>query len=201
MFDTLVPFFGDDDGGGGDVSLLKGALAGLAGGLVASWVMNQFQEAVPADRFGEAFDEVDDLARERLGLGADGGQQQQQGSDDEAEPATVQAADALSTRVLGRELQEREKRWAGPAVHYSFGGAHGALYGALAEVRPGVTRGAGLPFGAVFWLVADEALVPALGLSQSPTAYPPSNHAYALASHLVYGLTAEGVRRVVRAVL
>ena len=72
---------------------------------------------------------------------------------------------------------------------------------AIAELAPQDTTGAGIPFGAVFWAVADEAAVPLLGLAKGPTGYPLSTHAYALASHLVYGLTAVLGRRAVRHVL
>ena len=75
------------------------------------------------------------------------------------------------------------------------------MYGAAAELAPEVAAGVGLPFGAVFWLVADEGAVPLLGLSKGPTEYPLSMHVYALASHLVFGLTAELVRAAVRAAL
>jgi putative membrane protein len=71
----------------------------------------------------------------------------------------------------------------------------------VAEVVPEVTAGAGLPFGVAFWLVVDEGAVPLLGLSKGPMEYPLSTHAYALASHFVYGLTAELVRRSVRRAL
>jgi uncharacterized membrane protein YagU involved in acid resistance len=64
-----------------------------------------------------------------------------------------------------------------------------------------VTAGAGSAYGAAVWLVGDEAVVPLLGLSKPPSQYPASTHAYALASHLVYGLTLEGGRRAVRALL
>ena len=63
------------------------------------------------------------------------------------------------------------------------------------------TTGAGLPFGAAVWAIADEGIVPAAGLSKSPTEYPPAIHLYAFASHLVFGLTAEVVRRAVRRAL
>jgi uncharacterized membrane protein YagU involved in acid resistance len=161
---------------------VRGLVAGLAGGLLASWLMERFQGAVPPETFA--------------GLLGEG--REEEGDGDE-EPATVKAAEALSEGVLDHRLTKREKAWAGPAVHYAFGGAAGAAYGVLAEYAPGVTAGLGLPFGAAFWLAADEAAVPALGLSGAPWAYPPSVHAYALASHLVYGLAAEGVRRSVRA--
>jgi len=77
----------------------------------------------------------------------------------------------------------------------------GVLYGAVAELLPEVTVGAGLPFGAFVWLTADEGAVPALGLSKSPAEYPLSTHAYALSAHFVYGLTTEIVRRAVRRAL
>ncbi len=98
-------------------------------------------------------------------------------------------------------MTKSEKKIAGTAVHYSLGTAVGGLYGAVAELAPEVTAGIGLPFGAAFWLVVDEGAVPLLGLSKGPTEYPISTHAYALASHFIYGLTAEVVRRAVRRAL
>ncbi len=171
--------------------LLKGAIAGLLGGLAASWVMNQFQATIPAKAFKKLLGETDGQ-----GDGSSGS-----GDQESAEPATVQAAEAVSEGVLDHPLSEDEKAWAGPAVHYAFGSSAGAVYGLLAEAEPSVTVGLGLPFGAAFWLVADEGAVPALGLSSAPWAYPPSVHAYSLVSHLVFGISAEAVRRLVRSVL
>lgn len=172
-----------------DPNLLAGAVAGLAGGLAASWIMNQFQAAVPLKSF-------------KALLGEGGGASSGSSSGGEsAEPATVQAAEAVSESVLDHELTDDEKEWAGPAVHYAFGSGAGLVYGLLAEGRPEVTAGLGLPFGAAFWLTADEGAVPALGLSKAPWAYPSSVHVYSLVSHLVYGLSAEAVRRLVRASL
>ena len=191
----------------GDANVWKGLVAGLAGGLVASWTMNQFQAAWT--RITEGFEkphgaqsmqptegpdpnDVLDLT-EALGRS----NQEKEHQDD----ATVETAKVISRNVFGHELKESEKKSAGAAVHYAFGTVTGGLYGAMAEVTPQVTAGAGIPFGAVFWVVADEVTVPALGLAKGPTAYPVSTHVYALASHLVYGLTAELSRRAVRHVL
>jgi len=44
----------------------------------------------------------------------------------------------------------------------------------------------------------DEGVVPAFGLSKSPAQYPLAIHAYALAAHLVYGLTTEVAQKVTR---
>src|SRR4030095_2339440 len=111
---------------------------------------------------------------------------------------TVKAASAVSEGIFGHRLTKNEKKIAGPAVHYSLGTAVGGLYGAAAEIAPEVAKGAGVPFGAAFWLVVDETAVPLLGFSKGPTKYPLSTHVYALTSHFVYGLTAEAVRRAVR---
>jgi uncharacterized membrane protein YagU involved in acid resistance len=98
-------------------------------------------------------------------------------------------------------LKESEKEAAGALVHYALGTATGGLYGAVVEFAPEVTTAAGLPFGAAFWLIADETAVPLLGLSKGPTEYPLSTHVYALTSHLVFGLTTEVTRRAVRSLL
>jgi hypothetical protein len=47
-------------------------------------------------------------------------------------------------------------------------------------------------------LAVDEGAVALLGLSKGPTQYPLSTHVYALASHFVYGVTTEVVRRALR---
>jgi len=176
--------------------VLKGLVAGLAGGLVASWTMNQFQAAWT--RIAEGAEKPHGAQSMQPSEGSNGNE----GNDTaEQDDATVETAKVISRNVFGHELQENEKEPAGAAVHYAFGTVTGGLYGALAEVSPQVTIGAGIPFGAAFWLIADEVTVPLLGLSKGPTEYPPSTHAYALASHLVYGVTAELSRRALRQVL
>lgn len=178
----------------GEGSVWKGLVAGLAGGLVASWTMNQFQAAWT--RMQEGSEKPHGAQSMQPSEGSDGNQ-----AAPDQDDATVKVAKAISTEVFGHELQKSEKKPAGAAVHYAFGTVTGGMYGALAEVAPQVTTGAGVPFGAAFWLLADEISVPLLGLSKGPTEYPVSTHAYALASHLVYGATAELSRRAIRHVL
>jgi len=177
-------------------------IAGAAGGLVASWVMNQFQALLSRVTHGvERPHGAQSLqtGSPRHGVARD---LQKRGRDREADTAAVRTAVAVSDRLFGLELADREKREiVGAVVHYAFGVATGGLYGAMAEVKPATTTGAGLPFGAAVWLIADEIIVPALGLSKPPTKYPLSTHAYSIASHLVYGLTTEIVRREARRAL
>ncbi len=179
-----------------ETNILKGIVAGLAAGLVASWTMNQFQAAWT--RIAEGNEKSHGAQSMQPSQGSTGDQAQDTAEQDDA---TVETAKVISEKVFGHELQETEKEPAGAAVHYAFGTLSGGLYGALAEVTPQVTAAAGLPFGAGFWLLADEISVPLLGLAKGPTAYPVSTHVYSLASHLVYGVTAELSRRAVRQVL
>ena len=177
-------------------NIWKGIVAGLAGGLVASWTMNQFQAAWT--RLAENSEKPHGAQSMKPAQGSNGDQKQDVQEQDDA---TVETAKVISEGVFGHELQESEKNAAGAAVHYAFGTVSGGLYGALAELVPQVTTATGVPFGAAFWLLADEISVPLLGLSKGPTEYPVSTHAYALASHLVYGATAELSRRAVRQIL
>lgn len=179
--------------------MLKGLAAGLIGGLVASWTMNRFQDVwmkLAGSQLSGA-----ESRQQAEGQENEQGLQQTQKNSEEQDDATVKTASAISEGIFDHKLTKSEKKIAGPAVHYAFGTSVGGLYGAAAELAPEVTTGAGLPFGAAFWLVADETALPLLGLSKGPTAYPVSTHVYALASHFVYGLTAELVRRGVRGAL
>jgi hypothetical protein len=168
----------------------KGTVAGLLGGLAGAWAMNEFQAAWSA-------------ASEAMSAREENQQAPAQPPSHESESgdATVRAAAVLSHRLLGHVLTQDERTIAGPIVHFMFGATMGALYGALAEVEPAASRGYGVAFGTVVWLGADEVAVPAFGLSKPPTAYPASVHAYALTSHLVYGMTTDLVRRALRAAL
>jgi len=188
----------------GDANVLKGLVAGLAGGLVASWTMNQFQAAWT--RVSEGFEKPHGAQSMKPTEGQnpnetpDAGQALSQSNEpkEEQDDATVETAKVISKNVFGHELTQSEKKPAGAAVHYAFGTVTGGMYGAMAELAPQVTAGTGVPFGAAFWLVADEVTVPLLGLAKGPAAYPLSTHVYALASHLVYGATTELTLRCVR---
>jgi putative membrane protein len=110
----------------------------------------------------------------------------------------VKAASAISENLFHHDLTQREKEIAGPALHYGFGVLTGALYGALAELSPAVTWGAGLPFGTAVWLGADEVAVPAFRLAGPPWEHPPMVHARALAAHHLSRQAVDQVRRQLR---
>ena len=179
--------------------LWKGLAAGAVSGLAASWVMNQFQSLWGKLTEGTEKPHGAQSLQHGSPQHGIGRELQERGSDEEGDNAAVRMAKIVSEEVFDHKLQgKREKEVAGAAAHYAMGATSGAIYGAAAELLPEVTVGTGLPFGAAVWLVADEGIVPAIGLSKSPGEYPLSKHAYAVASHLVYGLTTEVVRRAVR---
>jgi len=191
-----------EQNGNRETNVLKGALAGFIGGLVASWTMNQFQSALSRVVEGvEKSHGAQSLKPEGGEEGIRAMRREPEADDEEQEDATEKIAEAISENIFGRELDKSEKETAGAVVHYAFGAAMGGVYGIAAEVAPEACAALGLPFGAVFWLAADELAVPLLGLAAKPSEYSLSTHAYALASHLVYGLTSEVVRKTVRNML
>jgi type IV secretory pathway TrbD component len=170
-----------DDTDYGEIDMMKGLLAGVVGGLLASYLMEQFQAA------WSATSEAMCSAKKRSGRKPD--------------PATVKAANVISEKVTGHKLPRDYKSMAGEAMHYGMGASSAAVYGVLAEVAPTVTICNGVGFGIGVWLLADEVAVPAAGLSKHPKEIPLTRHAYALASHLIYGWITETVRQAVRRAL
>ena len=162
-------------------STWKGLVAGLTGGLVAAYAMNRFQ-----------------TVGSKITQSRNGGGCKQLG---EGENATGKVAERVSEGIFHHRLTNGQKKWAGPAVHYTYGALVGGLYGALAERAKPVRALAGVPYGAALWFLGDEVAVPALRLSKSPKQYPASTHALALASHAVYATTTDLVRRLVRRVI
>ncbi|HZQ69621.1 MAG TPA: DUF1440 domain-containing protein [Terriglobales bacterium] len=161
---------------------VRGAIAGLLGGLAGSWAMNQFQAA---------------LRKAQANCSGTSGLQQPE----ESEDATMKTAAWLLDSLAGVKLGKEQKKIAGPMVHYGFGAAMGAIYGALAEHKRRHRVADGALFGAALFLGADELAVPALGLSQSPAENSLSQHSSALGAHLVYGVTLELTRRETRRAL
>src|SRR5829696_7247683 len=80
----------------------KGLVAGLAGGLIASWTMNQFQAAWT--RIAENSEKPHGAQSMQPSDGSKGDQDTKEQDD-----ATVEAAKLVSEGVFGHELQESEK--------------------------------------------------------------------------------------------
>jgi putative membrane protein len=123
-----------------DPHVIRGILAGAAGGLAASWVMNQFM-AGPGKKLKHAVQTEEQNWQEVI-------EEFEADPNAPKEDATMKAADAIVNVVTGgRHLSQEQKEKAGPVVHYTFGALMGGVYGGLAEYSPAVTSGIGTTFG------------------------------------------------------
>lgn len=165
------------------------AIAGFIGGIVGSWTMNLLMSGVARLVAGKA--EGDPQRNEREIA------RRVRKFEHPADP-TGRVAEVISITVLKRHLKEREKRIAGPVVHYVFGAIAGAAYAIATESKEEVAAGYGTAFGLGLWAAGDEIAVPALRLAPAPWKRPAINHAAMAGAHVVYGLTVETVRRILR---
>ncbi|WP_026231614.1 DUF1440 domain-containing protein [Neolewinella persica] len=108
-------------------------------------------------------------------------------------------ANRISQQAGRGALTDEEITAAETAIHVAFGVGTGVLYGALAEEVPEMTAGFGLMFGTAFWAGTHGSVVPGLKLEPYPTEVEPRSYAVnEYLGHLVYGMTLEAVRRVMR---
>jgi hypothetical protein len=153
--------------------LVKGAIAGAVG----VWAMDRL------DWF--MFNHEDPAARRRT----------EAVRPDRLDPAHVtvnRVADAMGTK-----LSPAQPHPAGIAVHYALGIGPAALYAAFRDRLPMHSKAQdhlyGLGLGLGLFLIQDEVLNRAMGLSAKPRDYPWQAHARGLAAHLVLGLVTNAV--------
>ncbi|HEY6413398.1 MAG TPA: DUF1440 domain-containing protein [Edaphobacter sp.] len=107
----------------------------------------------------------------------------------------------LVKKVAGHELTVVQKKVSAKAIHWGFGAATGAAYGALAEYVPTVTSKDGASFGLALVTLTHQGALPALGLAARPGEQTAREKTSEMTSHIVYGVVTETVRRVVRGML
>jgi putative membrane protein len=114
----------------------------------------------------------------------------------EPEPPEV-LAEKVSDE-LGVSLTSGEKAVATEAIHWGFGALTGAAYGALAEYFPAATAKEGASFGMALATLTHGTALPAMGLGAEPEDQTTREKTSEMATHVVYGLTMETVRRFIR---
>ena len=123
---------------------------------------------------------------------------------EEKEDSTMKAAGKISEEI-GHPLSRKDRKKAGPWVHYAFGTSIGAVFGLTTEMGPDSLRAinpvlAGTAYGIAVFLAAHEVAVPAQKLSSNPLKEPVSNQIAEFASHLIYGvrtaLTYQGMNKL-----
>lgn len=109
--------------------------------------------------------------------------------------------EVLTERIAGDHLDDTTRMVASETLHWGFGAAAGAFYGALAEFYPQATSKEGANFGLVLMALTHEGVFPAMGLNAPPEEQSQREQSSEAASHLIYGVVAERVRSLVRNML
>jgi putative membrane protein len=107
----------------------------------------------------------------------------------------------LAEKLTGHELVGTQREVAAETIHWGFGALTGAAYGALAEYYPGATAKDGAGFGMALSSLTHGTMLPAMGISAEPEAQTARERTSEMATHVVYGVVTETVRRVVRRML
>ncbi|HUR94022.1 MAG TPA: DUF1440 domain-containing protein [Gemmatimonadales bacterium] len=155
--------------------LVKGAIAGG----VATWVMGKVTTSL--------YEREDRWAR-------------RQEDDARGGKSSYGVAAEKAARAFGKPLKGEQGEQLGSAIHWGLGIGAGAVYAVLRRRFESVGRIAGVGFGTAFWALVDEGVVPALGLTPGPRAFPWQTHARGLAGHLTFGTVTDGTLRLLDAV-
>jgi len=83
-------------------------------------------------------------------------------------------------------------------IHWGFGMTAGAAYGVLAEFYPAATSREGVNFGLTLLALTQETTLPAAGLAAPIKPETTREKTSEIASHIIFGLVTETVRRTVR---
>src|SRR4051812_20354686 len=170
--------------------ILRLGLIGLAGGVLGSLAMNVYSRVVRSANGQEAAGAAPGSDRDGRGV------QPSQAEGRAGQDAAVRVGAAAYRTVVHREPDTATERRLGTLAHYAFGASAGAIYAVASDNLPALRKGFGSFYGGLVWAIADEGVVPALGLSRSPRELPVSVHAYSLSGHCIYGMTLECVRRL-----
>ena len=151
--------------------LVKGAIAGA----VATFVMGRITSLM-YQREGRQARKREDAAR---GGGTAYGTAAEKGAE-----------------LVGRHLTREEREQAGSAIHWALGMGAGAAYAVARRRLAFLGSTVGAAFGTGFWAFVDEGVVPALGLTPGPLAFPWQAHARGLVGHLTFGTVTDGTLRL-----
>jgi putative membrane protein len=172
---------------GPPIKLFSGLAAGFIGGIVATWVLDKYQQGAL---------EVTRRAENAVGAGSVLSHHQEiqlRGQ----QRAHAETADRLAKSTLGKGLSRRQRRDAVPIIHYAVGALAGGAYGLAAELIPAVRAGYGTGYASLLFMGGSQSLLPGFGFGVQNNGAQGDG----LSGHLVYGATLEATRRVLRRIL
>lgn len=164
---------------------LRGVLFGAVGGAVGTFLMPFYWKAATALHGKNPLMMTNEGPPHALDSISAVGEQAR-----EDEGSTEAVGRIIHESVTGDEPADARKERLSEGVHWSYGILVSALYGAVRGHRPVPDVAGGAVFGTALWALGDELMVPVLGLSKGPTAYPTVQHAHRLGVHLLYGVAA-----------
>jgi putative membrane protein len=113
----------------------------------------------------------------------------------------LEPPEVLAEKLAGHDLDDDTKLIASKAIHWGFGAMAGAAYGALAEYYPAATAKEGASFGLALMTLTHETALPVMGLSAASEDQTTREHMSEAATHLLFGVVAEKVRKLARRIL
>jgi putative membrane protein len=152
-------------------SLAKGLLAGLIGGIVATAAKSMAEKLYPPKTKTHGEPEPPILLEGKIG------------------------------KTAGHGLTVPQKAVSVGEIHWGFGAAAGAAYGAVAEYYPAATERDGAAFGITLVSLTHAGALPMAGLSINPEDQTPRERSSEMVTYIVYGVVTETVRKAVRKLL
>jgi hypothetical protein len=170
-----------------EIKLLGGLAAGVIGGIVATWVLDKYQEgALQATRRVENAADADPVHS-----------RQQEDQLRSRQRAHVEAAERIAKSTFGKSLTRKQRRNAAPIVRYAVGALAGGAYGFAVEILPVVRRGYGTGYSNLLFLGGSEAVLPWFNFGTRQK-IPRASRTNGLSAPLIYGAVLETTRRVLR---
>jgi hypothetical protein len=107
----------------------------------------------------------------------------------------------ISETLFHHEMSGQELRVALPLGNHAVAAAVGAAYGVAVEYWPDTPAPYGMAYGSGLITLGAEVAAPTLGLAEPPTRRTGLDHLRVLGAALIFGATAEYVRKGVRQLL
>ena len=164
---------------------VKGLIFGAIGGAVGTYFMSYYWKAAEALHGHNPLMLTNEGEPHELDSVSVAGDQTKEG-----EGSTAALGRIAHETATGEEPPPARKQQLSEGVHWSYGIGVAALYGAVRGRRSIPDAAGGAAFGTLIWALGDEGMVPMLGLSGGPTAYPAEQHVHRLGAHVFYGLVA-----------
>ena len=158
-----------------DETILRTIAKGAAAGMAAALITSLFQAWISASPLGTPTEEQPTSPTEVL-------------------------AGKIFYGLTGGELKGPLEAAGGAAVHYATGAGLGAAYAALTRRWPDISAARGAAFGLTVWATVEETGLALLKLKPPPWRVKPAEHAFAAASHLVFGLALDAIVSTLRTV-